>query len=78
MSQQPQFQIPIECAPQPLPSATVVQVDPVHNHVVLVVFDASGQRLLFFPPEQAAQLGQQLLDAAPQARTGLIVQGGGL
>jgi len=73
-----QMPIPIECTPQPLPNATLVQVDPVHRHVVVVLVDAAGQRVVFFPPDHAAALGQQLIDSAAQARTGLIVPGGGL
>ena len=72
---QPQMQVP---QPQALPGATVVDVDPIGGKVVLVIYDASGQRVVFFPAEQAEELGQQLIEHARRARTGLILPGGAL
>lgn len=71
---QPPMPVP---RPQPLQGVTLVEADPVSGTVVLVIFDAAGQRFVFFPAEQAEQIGQQLIDHARQARTGLIVPTGG-
>lgn len=75
MSEQPQVQIPPQCAPQPLPMAWIVQSVP-SGHVVITVFDASGQRVMILEHADAQKLVDDITAQIPAARSGLVIPGG--
>lgn len=75
MSEQPQVQIPPQCAPQPMPMAWIVASAP-SGHVVITVFDASGQRVLILEHADAQRFIDDIAAQIPTARSGLVIPGG--
>lgn len=70
---EPQMQ-PVQVPPQPLPGQwVVVPTDPPNKWVLCIVSDAAGQRFLFLEPDAADRIAKQLVDAARQARTGIVL-----
>lgn len=62
----PQFQ------PQPIPVAWNIQAVP-SGHVVITIFDASGQRVLILEHPDAQRLVDDIAAQIPTARSGLVV-----
>jgi hypothetical protein len=60
--------------PAPLPANWNVGVaDPPNKFVVVVVTDTSGTRVLFLEPDAAVTVGNAMVAAARQARSGLVI-----
>lgn len=68
----------------PAPTTTLVQTGKVtdaegheHDFVLLQVASANGQFTFFFSPERAADLGDELVEGARLAKSGLLIAGPG-
>lgn len=75
MPEQPQpqqVQLPVECMPQPLPMAWVVQTHP-SGHISVTFFDATGQRVIILEPAAMQKLIDDISDQLPAARSGLVI-----
>lgn len=75
MSEQPNG-LPPQHQPHPLPEGMSWIVGSAPGLVFVQVYDATGVRVLFFTPDDAAVLVRQVKEQMHRARSGLIVPTG--
>lgn len=77
MSDQPGGLAP-QHQPHPLAEGMAWIVASAPGMVIVQIFDATGSRVLFFAPDDAATFIRQVKEQMHRARSGLIVPGGGI
>jgi len=60
---------------QPTPQSWIVETHPP-THVVVMIASVTGQHVSFLKIDDAEKIGQQIVDAARRARSGLVIARG--
>lgn len=71
-------QVPPPIQPQPVPQQVIIHTapGPAGTFVVIQINGPTGSHFTFLDAAGAQQVGQQLIDAAAQAKTGLVLARG--